>query len=76
MKLENKLNMNLNYEAHEFDCLINVNGGDLTKFVDDCLTAFDNALRNIISVDKFDVGYEDTDEGQKVVIDSIIESLK
>jgi hypothetical protein len=72
----NELTLKLNYEGHNLEAIIKVNGGDLMKFTDDCLTAFDNALKNIISLDKFEKSYEDTDLGQRSVIDDIIEGLK
>lgn len=72
----NTLKLSLNYEDHNLETIIKIDGGDLTKFVDDCLTAFDSGLRNIISISKFEKSFEDLDEGQRSIVDDTIEGLK
>ena len=56
--------------------IIDVDPRDIGKFVDDTLVAFDEVLRNVISVDKFGKNFSLLSNTQKVSVDESIESLK
>lgn len=74
--MENKFILQLNYKSAKTEFIVDIDGKKLNKFVEDSLSTFDEVLRNIIALEKFNKAYDLTDDEQKVVIDGMIDSLQ
>lgn len=74
--MNGKLTIKLNYNGVDKDYSVDISPKNIEKFTSDTFYILDAVLQEIVCVDKYKHSYDESDEEQKVAIDSIIEGLK
>lgn len=75
MKNKNKIVLTLNFNGHRVDTVINIKG-DREYMLDAVFEVLDSIMRDIVSIETYDLTFAELDDDKKVAVDNILDTLK